>query len=101
MTATVAEDGNRQLITMIETTCRNGTVLLPLIIYKGAKRHIGWYQYWDENTEGAEYLFASRKLGMEWLKNFDEITKPHIMAICPYRLLIIDEHGPHITLEFV
>lgn len=87
MTVIFAKDGNRQLITVIEMTCRNGSVLLPLIIYKGAKRHIGWYQHWDENTAGAEYLFAispkgwtSRKLGMEWLKHFDEITKSHIMA---------------------
>lgn len=38
---------------------------------------------------------------MEWLKHFDQVTKPRVTAISPYRLLIIDGHDSHITLEFI
>ena len=77
MTGKLAEDGNRELITVIETICGNGTVLPPLIIYKGVKRYMGWFQHLDEESEAGKYLFAispkgwtSRKLGMELLKHF-------------------------------
>ena len=58
MTGKLAQDGNRELITVIETICGNGTVLPPLIIFKGAKRYMGWFQHLDEDSEAAEYLFA-------------------------------------------
>lgn len=81
MTAKLAQDGNRELITVLEAICGDGTVLPPLIIYKGKHRYMGWYQHLDEYTEVAKYLFAvspkgwtSRKLGMEWLKHFDTVT---------------------------
>lgn len=93
---------------VIETICGNGTVLPPLVIYKGVKRYMGWFQYLDEDSEAGNYLFATspkvwtnRKLGMEWLKHFNQITKLQVTAISPYRLLIIDGHDSHITLEFV
>lgn len=108
ITGKLAQDGNRELITVIETICGNGTVLPPLVIYKGAKHYMGWYQYLVDNSEAEDYLFAilpkgwtSRKLGMEWLKHFDKITKPRVTAASPYRFLIIDGHDSHLTLEFV
>lgn len=108
MTGKLAQDGNRELVTVIETICGNGTVLPPLVIYKGTKKFMGWYQHLDDTTEAAEYLFAtsprgwtSRKLGMEWLKHFDQVTKPRVSPKSPYRLLIIDGHDSHITMEFI
>ena len=82
---------------------------MPLqIIYKGKHRFLGWYQLLDEDTEAAEYLFAispngwtSRKLWMEWLKHFDQVTQYRCTALSPYRLLMIHAHDSHITLEFV
>ena len=62
----------------------------------------------EEDLDAADYIFAislkgwtNCKLGMEWLKHFDHITKPPINALSPYRLLIIPGHNSHIILEFV
>jgi len=102
MTGDLAKDGNRELITVIETICEDGTVLLPLVIYKGAKR------YMDPDSEAGEYLFAispkgwtNRKLGMEWLKHFHHVTQSRVTATSPYRLLSFDGHDSCITLESV
>ena len=37
ITGKLAQDGNRELIIVLKTICGDGTVLQPLIIYKGAK----------------------------------------------------------------
>jgi len=39
-------------------------------------------------------------LGMEWIKHFREVPKEIVMD-GKWRLLIVDGHGSHITVEFV
>jgi len=41
MTGKMATDGTRELITVVETICGDGTVLSPLIIYKGVAHYMG------------------------------------------------------------
>jgi hypothetical protein len=36
------EDGNRELITIIETICADGTALQPSVIFQGAQRNLEW-----------------------------------------------------------
>ena len=36
------EDGNRELVTVIETVCADGTVLNPSVIFKGARTNLAW-----------------------------------------------------------
>jgi hypothetical protein len=36
------EDGNRELVTIIETICADGTALHPSVIYKGKTRDLEW-----------------------------------------------------------
>ena len=69
---------------------------------------MGWYRHLEESSEAADYLFAispkgwtNRKLGMEWLKHIDYITKLRVNTLSPYHLLIIDGHDSHNTLEFI
>ena len=50
MSGKVAIDGNRELITVVETVCGDGFVLPPLVIYKGAAHYMGWYQYLNEKA---------------------------------------------------
>ena len=58
MTRKLALDGVEELITVIETICGDGTVLPLLLIYKGAKRYVGWYhQHLDLDSAAGEYLF--------------------------------------------
>jgi len=39
-------------------------------------------------------------LEMEWIKHFHKVTKGTVMG-GEWRLLIVDGHGSHITVEFV
>ena len=41
----VAENSNRELITVVEAISGDGMVLPPLVIYKGAAHYMGWYQH--------------------------------------------------------
>jgi hypothetical protein len=36
------ENGNRELVTVIETVCADGTSLRPSVIYKGQRRDLAW-----------------------------------------------------------
>jgi transposase len=42
--AKVVEDGNRELVTIIEYVCADGTSLPPNIIFKGTRRDLEWGQ---------------------------------------------------------
>jgi len=44
--------------------------------------------------------WTSHMLGMEWIKHFYKVTKSTIMG-GECRLLIVDGHRSHITVEFV
>jgi len=43
MTRKLAQDGNRELITVFVTICGDGLVLPPAVIYKGAECYMGWF----------------------------------------------------------
>ena len=102
----VAEDGNRELLTVIECVSASGVVLPPLIIYKGSNHYMGWHQFTRQYPEAAEFQFSyspkgwtSRLLGFEWIK---QLFHPSTMsASCRPRLLIIDGHDSHVCIDFV
>jgi len=65
------QDGNRELVTVIETVSADGRVLPPMYIYKGVQHLIGWHaavikankatfatspKGWTDNELGLEYL---------------------------------------------
>ena len=106
MTGKVAMDGERELITMVETISGDGIVLPPLVIYKGAGYYMGWYQH-IEKLGCEEWRFAyspkgwtSSYLSLEWLKHFDDFTAQRNKNSA-YRCLIVDSHGSHVTIEFI
>ena len=105
MTAKVATDGKRELITVIECISGDGQVLPPMIIYKGAGHYMGWYQHLDPEVVG-DYKFVytssgwtNQVLGLEWIKHFDVHTVKQAKG--GYRLLIVDDHNSHINIEFI
>ena len=54
--ANVTQDGNRELVTVIETIC----VLPSFVIFKGKSHSIGWYRF---VTEEDDTLFAVLEKG--------------------------------------
>ncbi|SPO28368.1 uncharacterized protein UTRI_04765 [Ustilago trichophora] len=96
--------GTRETITVIECIGARGTPPLPMVIYRG-KNHIqGWYR---DHLEAKDWTFATspngwtdNDLGLEWLKDcFNKHTQQKAQG--NYRLLILDGHGSHVTLEFI
>jgi len=108
MTGKLATDGNREMITVVEAISGEGIVQPPLVIYKGAGHYKGWYQSLkNPEVDCDQWKFTyskkgwtSHMLGMEWIKHFHEVTKSTVMG-GEWRLLIVDGHGSHITVEFV
>ena len=66
-------DGNRELVTDIETVNAAGDILLPFIIFKGGIHRMGWYSGFvkeDDNDVKFAYSpkgYSSDILGMDWL----------------------------------
>ena len=107
----VAEDGNRELITAIECVSALGEVLAPLLIYKGNDHFMGWHQFTKGDTS-KDFRFTyspkgwtSRSLSLAWLKDhFEPRTRPSVNSktgSLPYRLLIVDGHDSHVSMEFI
>ena len=77
-------------------------MLAPFIIYKGKNHLSGWYQ---EDNIPPDWTFGvsdngwtTNKLGLDWLRHFDKHTKKRNVG--GYRLLILDDHESHDSLEF-
>ena len=68
-----------------------------------ARQHLSsWYESGDLPHDWviavSENGWTTNKLGLEWLKHFDEHTKKRVVG--SHRLLIIDGHESHNSLEF-
>jgi len=101
----VTHDGKRELITVIEMICGNGSVLSPFIINKGAGHYLGWYSNLSEENKDYQFSYSAKgwtddKLALEWL---EKVFEPESGVICSGqpRLLVFDGHGSHITYQFV
>ena len=101
------QDGNRAWITLIACVCADGSPLPPSLLYESANSTIqsGWVQ---QIKPGEHNVFVSsspsgwtnNEVGVAWLKQvFDRYTKHK--ARRKYRLLILDGHGSHMTMDFI
>jgi len=117
-TAYQVENGNRELVTIIETVCADGTTIPPSVIFQGKKRNLEWGRnnpanaryvidtYMNTQTDSGYSIshspngWTDQELGSAWLeRNFDRFTKAR-MTSNGYRLLILDGHNSHCTYKF-
>ena len=99
------QDGSREFITVLACVCGDGTSLEPSVIFAGKS---GLRSAWVEAVEeGKHEVFFSNsptgwsndELGFRWLKQvFNRVTNEK--AGRGWRLLILDGHGSHVTMEF-
>jgi len=74
------QDGNREMVTVIECISADGRVLPPLYIYKGSSHLVGWHTN-VKIKDDATFAWSPKgwtddKLGLEWLeRNFEKYTK--------------------------
>lgn len=101
------QDGNREWITIVGTICMDGSYLPPTIIYQSETGNL--QDAWLEDFEAEEAFFTSspngwtsNALGMAWLTDiFDRHTKVKARQGRDWRLLLLDGHGSHMTMEFL
>jgi hypothetical protein len=101
------QDGNREWITLLACICADGSALAPALIYQSASGSIqdSWLQAFDPDDHRVHFAsslsgWTNNELGLAWLKQvFDRSTKEK--AGRSYRLLILDGHGSHLTMDFI
>ncbi|KAL5400226.1 hypothetical protein PMIN03_013118 [Paraphaeosphaeria minitans] len=101
------QDRNRAWITLLACICADGSALPPSLIYEAANKGIqsAWV---DEIRAGEHEVFitsspsgwTNNDTGLAWPEQvFDRCTKEKTRQ--SYRLLILDGHGSHITMNFI
>ena len=100
------QDGSREFLTVMACCCANGSSLPPALIYAAKKGAIR--SSWVEDIKAGEHeVFVSSSptgwsndnIGLAWLEQvFDRYTKQRSGR---WRLLILDGHGSHVTMEFI
>jgi hypothetical protein len=97
--ACVKDPQNRESTTLIKAVSGAGVSIPPFIILTGKIHLAGCYKTKlppDYILECTANGFSTNATGHEWLKHFDKCT----FTIKP-RMLIIDGHDSHISVEFV
>jgi hypothetical protein len=105
-TRQAVQDGSRECIIVSGCCCADGSVLDPALIYQGTKEI---QSSWVREIEAEEHpvfvrhspsVWTNNELRIAWLKQvFDRKTEKK--ARRRWRLLIVDSHGSHLTLEFL
>lgn len=100
-------DGNKEWITILATTCVDGSSLATSIIYAAESGNI--YHTWvddipadeeDIHVAATPTGWTNDDYGLAWLTGvFDRYIKPK--ARRKRRLLILDGHGSHVTMKFI
>jgi hypothetical protein len=101
------QDGNREWITLLACICADGSHIEPSLIYQSASGSIqdSWLQAFNPDDHRVHFAsspsgWTNNELGLAWLKQvFDRSTK--LKAGRSYRLLILDGHGSHLTMDFI
>jgi hypothetical protein len=101
------QDGNREWITLLACACADGSVLPPALLFAAANKAIqsalvediesGKH---DVHINSSPNGWTNNDIGLAWLEQvFYRCTKEK--ARRSYRLLILDGHGSHITMDFL
>jgi hypothetical protein len=96
------QPGNREWITVTQAVNAEGQSIAPFIIGSGQYHLANWYR--ECNLPGdwvialSENGWTNNQLGLDWLQHFDRSTKDR--SVGSYRLLILDGHESHHSIEF-
>ena len=96
------QQGNREWVTSVVCVSATGSAIPPFIIFQGKHHLSAWYK---EDSLPRDWLigvskngWTTNELGLKWLEHFDKHTKERTVGA--YRLLILDGHESHDSLEF-
>jgi hypothetical protein len=95
------QPGNREWVTLIAAINAAGWSIPPFLIFAGQYHLSAWYEEEiprDWAIAVSDNGWTNNKLGVEWLKHFNAYTKSRVIGA--RRLLILDGHESHQSLEF-
>jgi hypothetical protein len=101
-TTFMAQPGNREWVTVIQGTSAGGWAIPPFIIVAGRYELSNWFgervlpQDWVVAT--TQNGWTNKAEGLHWIKHFDQHTRHK--KVGAYRLLIINGHESHHSMEF-
>ncbi|PPQ86722.1 hypothetical protein CVT24_012473, partial [Panaeolus cyanescens] len=95
--------GSRENTTALVTICADGTSIRPTIIFKGKHYQVKWAENNPLNASigYSEKGWTNGEIGAVWMEHFDEQTKHKLTSDDEYRLLLVDGHNSHHTLDFL
>jgi DDE superfamily endonuclease len=100
--AKLVQPGNRQWVTVIQGVSSQGWCVPPFIVVAGKTHLSSWYQDGslpqDCVISTSQNGWTTNEIGLEWAQHFKKHTKPR--TISGFRLLILDGHESHHSLEF-
>ena len=98
---TLPNDTNHEHVTLVETISAGGWAIPPVIVIAGI---LLLERYFQDLPDG--YLLAvsdsgyiNDEISMETIKHINKFTKPRSKG--PYRLLLLDNHECHLSLQFL
>lgn len=102
-TPKTVQPGNTEWVTTIVAANAQGWAIPPFIILKGAQHYDTWHDAIADRPDWilsvSEKGWTSLKHGFEWLKHFNRHTEGRTAGA--HRLLVMDGHDSHNTLEFL
>jgi DDE superfamily endonuclease len=101
--AFLCQDGNREWVSVIETISAAGKSLLSYVIFKGVYHQSSWYQALDSRSSKIATSpkgWTDNELGLLWLREHFHVETAKQQK-GEYRLLLLDGHESHCTLEFI
>ena len=103
----ILQDGNREWVTVLACICADGSDLEPSLIYQSDSGNLQdtWLQAFEPDIHRIRFSaspsgWTNNEIGLAWLKDvFDRNTRAK--ARHSWRLLIVDGHGSHVSMEFI
>lgn len=96
------QPGNREWVTVIQGVNSLGWAIPPFIIFAGKTHLSSWYENSplpkDWVISVTENGWTTNEKGIEWIQHFEKHTRPRRTG--GYRLLIIDGHESHHSVDF-
>jgi hypothetical protein len=99
---TLAQPGNREWVSVIQSIDSQGQAIPPFIIVAGQYHLANWYEdsalpkNWVIST--THNGWTTNEKAVDWIQHFEKHTKPRARGA--YRLLIMDGHESHHSTEF-
>ncbi|CUA69981.1 hypothetical protein RSOLAG22IIIB_08826 [Rhizoctonia solani] len=97
-----SSNGSQENVSVMVTIGARGVSIPPFVIFKGQAFMVSWFL--QPNTANAKISYSKKgymtgEVGLEWIKHFNNYAPPS--APDRTRLLLVDGHVSHYTLELL